>query len=429
MCKIPVGVVVAFLLLVPRSVDAQERLTLDAAIADALARNVTLASERASADVRRHRPAQARALPAPMFETQIWRWPITTLNPSKVDMYMVGAEQRLPARGWRSAAATLAEREADVAALTVDTIARDIVADVSMAYADLTVARRARVPYQQALAAVQQLGDTSVVRYAAATRLGQQDVLKSVVEISRLHQELIDLTEAERRAETRLATLLGRPPGERIGELAGIPELTASLSPAVLQQVAEARVPELRLAQAERAAAAASVDVARIERKPEFLLRAGYMIMPGDPGAWTATAGISWPQAPWSRQRLDALEAERKAGVSAADARLAAVRQTIATDIQHALISIDTARARVELLRTTLIPQANQSLEVARIGYSAGQVEFLDVIDNHRVHLAAELELVRAEGAVWQATAALERAVGERLISPVVQAALAAEEK
>jgi outer membrane protein, heavy metal efflux system len=105
------------------------------------------------------------------------------------------------------------------------------------------------------------------------------------------------------------------------------------------------------------------------------------------------------------------------------------VRQAIATDIQHALISLDSARARVELLRTTLIPQANQSLEVARIGYTTGQVSFLDVIDNHRVHLAAELEVIRAEGAVMRATAELERAIGERLISPVVQAALAAQEK
>jgi outer membrane protein, heavy metal efflux system len=428
MCKVSVGSLVVSLLLVSAA-GAQERLTLDAAIDEALGRNVTLASERASADIARHKPAQELALPAPMFEAQIWRWPITTLNPGKVDMYMVGAEQRLPARGWRSAAARLAEREADVAALNVDTLERDIVAEVSMAYADLAVARRARVPYGDALDAVQQLGDTSVVRYAAATSLGQQDVLKSVVEIARLHEELIDLTEAERRAETRLATLLGRHPGERIGEIAGIPDLSVKLSPAALQQIAEAKVPELRLAQAERAAAAASVDLARIARKPEFLVRAGYMLMPGEAGAWTATAGISWPQAPWSRKRFDALDAERKAAVSAAEARLTTVRQAIATDIQHALISLDSARARVELLRTTLIPQANQSLEVARIGYTTGQVSFLDVIDNHRVHLAAELEVIRAEGAVMRATAELERAIGERLISPVVQAALAAQEK
>jgi hypothetical protein len=38
-----------------------------------------------------------------MFETQIWGWPITTLNPIRTDMYMFMAEQELPGKGKRAA--------------------------------------------------------------------------------------------------------------------------------------------------------------------------------------------------------------------------------------------------------------------------------------------------------------------------------------
>lgn len=415
-------------MLVARPAFAQQPLTLDAAIDEALARNVRLASERAAAAVTRHLPAQQRALPAPMLDAQIWKWPLTTLNPGKVEMYMLAAEQTIPAAERRRALATVAEREADAAALKVAVSERDVAAEVATAYADLAVARRTRSLYADAVSAVRQLGDASVSRYAAA-RMGSQDVLRSVVEISRLHQELIDLTDAERRAESRLAALLGRDPAARIGDVAPPVSVEVAQSHDELLDLAETSVPELLVAQAEREVAVAGVALASAERRPDYVLRAGYMVMPGEAGAWTASAGISWPSAPWNKRRLSALDAEKRAAVTAADARIAEIRQAIGADVQAALISLATARARVELLRTTLIPQANQSLEMSRIAYTSGQVDLLEVVDNHRVHLAAEIERIRAEGAALQAVAALERAVGTRLRGPAASPARLGEEK
>jgi len=69
---------------------------------------------------------------------------------------------------------------------------------------------------------------------------------------------------------------------------------------------------------------------------------------------------------------------------------------------------------------------ASQTLAISRIGYGAGQVAFLDVIDNQRVQLTATLDLIRAEGRVLDAAARLERAVGLPLTSPRAIAVLAA---
>ena len=65
-------------------------------------------------DAARAAPARDRFLAPPMFEAEIWQWPITTLNPARVDMYMFTAEQELPGRGKRAARALVGEREADV---------------------------------------------------------------------------------------------------------------------------------------------------------------------------------------------------------------------------------------------------------------------------------------------------------------------------
>jgi outer membrane protein, heavy metal efflux system len=400
-------------------------LTLDDAVREGLARNIDLTAERDAVAPLRHRPDQARYLPPPMLEAQIWRWPVTTLNPADVDMYMFMGKQPLPARGARAAEATLARRETDVAEASVAVRERDIVEAITRAYVDLLVARRARGVFDETLSTLRQLSDVSLARYGTTT-LGQQDVLKAIVELSQLHQEFIDLDEATRRAEIRLATLLGRDPATRIGPLEEPPPVPAALDAGVLVQLATEQVPELRRAAADTAAAAAALEVARVARRPEYVVGGGYMLMPGEAGAWSASFGVSWPNAPWSRGRLAALEAERAAAVGAAGARTAQIRQAVVASVHDALATYEGAQQRAALLRTTVIPQARQVFDIARVGYAAGRVEFLTVLDSQRAQLTAELEAIRAEGGVLGAVAAIERAVGARLTTPDTVAALAA---
>lgn len=412
-------------LIATSSAAGQPPLTLPDAVREALTANTTLAAERAGIAPLRERPAQARALPPPMAEAQIWRWPVTTLNPGRVDMFMFMGQQALPARGARDADHTLALRDVEYAESNVAVVERDVTEAVARAYADLLTVRRAREVYTETLGAVRQLSDVSLARYRATTG-GAEDVLKAVVELSRLHQELIDIDEATRTAEVRLATLLGRDPGSAIGPLVEPAPLPSPIDTQALVDLAERQAPELQRASAESRAAEASLAVAQVARRPEYVVRGGYMLMPGEAGALTASFGVSWPQAPWSRGRLEARERERAAAVDAAAAATAEVRQRVRASVHEAVAAYDAAVRRAALLRTTLIPQARQVLDTSRIGYSAGQVDFLTVIDGQRVQLAAELDAIRADGGVLLAAAALERAVGTRLNDPAAVAALMA---
>ncbi|MDP1570635.1 MAG: TolC family protein [Vicinamibacterales bacterium] len=400
-------------------------LTIDDAVREALGSNVALVAGRASVGPLRERPAQARFLPPPMVEAQIWRWPVTTLNPAKVDMYMFMGQQSLPARGARAAEAAMAEREAELADTGVAVRERDTVEAVTRAYVDLLVTRRARTVFDETLTALRQLSDVSLARYRTTTG-GSQDVLKTVLEISRLHQDLIDLDEATRTAEVRLATLLGRDPGSPVGALTEPPPIPAPVDARALAALAEQRAPELQRAAAGTHAAEASLTIAQLARRPEYVVRGGYMLMPGEAGALTASFGVSWPQAPWSRGRLDARERERAAAVEAARAETAEVRQQIHAAVHEAVTAYEAAVKRAALVTTTLIPQARQVVDTSRVGYSAGQVDFLTVIDGQRMQLAAELDAIYAGGGVLIAAAALERAVGIRLSDPAAVAALVA---
>jgi cobalt-zinc-cadmium efflux system outer membrane protein len=83
--------------------------------------------------------------------------------------------------------------------------------------------------------------------------------------------------------------------------------------------------------------------------------------------------------------------------------------------VQEAYVRAKSAQDRAALLRTTILPQAQQTLDVSRIAYQTDRVDFQAVIDNQRTLLDAQLGYVRALSEFEQATADLERAVGTDL--------------
>jgi len=122
--------------------------------------------------------------------------------------------------------------------------------------------------------------------------------------------------------------------------------------------------------------------------------------------------GITWPNAPWSRGRIDARVRERSAEIETAKARERAAENAARLAVHEAYIGVKAAEQRASLLRTTIIPQAQQALDVARAGYQADRVDFLALLDNERALLDAQLGYYRALADFDRSLAALERAIG-----------------
>ena len=170
----------------------------------------------------------------------------------------------------------------------------------------------------------------------------------------------------------------------------------------------------------------AQLEVVNREYKPDFFAMGGYMLMPNDNDAWMAKVGVTWPTAPWSRGRLDAQRAEATAEIAAAQARVRAVENALRLAVQQAYVRVKSAEQRAALLRTTIVPQSEQTLEVSRVAYQTDRVDFLAIIDNERVRLDAQLDYFRALSDLEQALADLERAVGTD-IAPSMLAAVNAQ--
>jgi outer membrane protein, heavy metal efflux system len=389
-------------------------LTLKGALDEALARNLDVAALKAQVQVTRQRPAQERSLAPPMLEGTIWQWPINSVDPANTNMYMFMAGQDLPGRGKRELRAAVAERDIALAQTDVTIRTRQIVNEVKQAYALLFIARKGTEVHLASVELLRQIADVSQAKYATG-RISQQDVLKPVVELSKLHGDLLMLEEHAGIAAARLNVLLARAPEAPIGPLSEPTERRLLLEPSELERLALDHQPELQRAHVEIERTEAEVASAKQEYKPDFTVQAGYLLMPNQTDSWLARVGITWPRAPWSRDKISAHIAEQIAASETAKARERAMQNMVRLAVHEAYVRARSAQERAALLRTTILPQAQQTLDVSRIGYQTDKVDFQAVMDNQRTLLDAQLGYVRALSEFEQATADLERAVGTDL--------------
>src|SRR5262249_46486167 len=220
----------------------------------------------------------------------------------------------------------------------------------------------------------------------------QQDVLKPVVELSKLHTDIIIFDEQANLATARLNVLLDRAPETSLGPLVDPREETLLPASADLQRIAIERQPELQRARLEVERAEAELAVARRDYQPDFSVQGGYMLTPRMTDAWLGSVAVTWPKAPWSRGKIDARIAEQTAAVDAANAKTRVMENIMRLAVQEAYVRAKAAQERAALLRTTIVPQSQHTLEVSRVAYQTDRVDFQTLIDNERMLLDSRLD-------------------------------------
>jgi outer membrane protein TolC len=134
--------------------------------------------------------------------------------------------------------------------------------------------------------------------------------------------------------------------------------------------------------------------------------------MPGDAGAWTARAGLTWPHASWSQGRLTAAIDAQEKRVDAAKARHAVVAAQLRQAVRQAVVRVTAAERQLRLIESTLLPQVQHAFELAQTAYAAGEGAFADVLEARRTLVSTDLDLVSARETLARAHAELDSAAG-----------------
>ena len=220
-----------------------------------------------------------------------------------------------------------------------------------------------------------------------------QDVLRAQIEQDRLTTEITNLEDSRNPLLAQFKAALGltpeqlAPPVPRQFESTPL-DLTADR----LFESALTRNPRLKAMEAEVRRAEASLRLAFKARVPDFTV--GFEAdAKASPVIYTPQIGMTLPI--W-RDKIAAQIAEAQAGKRAAEARLTAEQIILAVDFAEKSFMFREASRNLSLLHNQLLPKANQALEIARSGYAAGTVDFINFIDAERTLLSFQLSEVEA---------------------------------
>lgn len=382
-------------------------LTLAAAVDLAVRDNAQLKSMRARWDAMQERPAQAGALPNPMFTyggmdmARGGDWP-----DAGEKRFMV--QQEFPGFGKRGLREGIAMKDAEVMQRELEFMTREVVMMVKESYFDLYAVQRVIAITREEEAVIRRMEKVAETMYATGER-AQVDVLKAQAEITMLKQKLLELQVQETTLKAKLNTLLNRRANDPLGPAVSPPETGDIGNVDALFALAATNRPEVQAAQAQ-------VERYELERKlmakesvPDYKLGLEYRDMGASDDMVMFTVSVDLPV--WrSKVRAGVREAEKMRAASEA-AREAAERQS-ALDVQDAFFKLQTARRTLELYRAELIPQAEARFSASEVGYRAGKVDFMDLLESERFLLGAKTMAAMAEGAVGRQAARLERAVG-----------------
>ncbi|MDI6792043.1 MAG: TolC family protein, partial [bacterium] len=358
---------------------------------------------------------QAKSWPDPVFSITHFPSPVETrLGANRNQLRL---NQMIPGFGKLRLKGEKAARAAEMARLKYEIAVRDVVTDLKISYAELQYILEAITLTQKNKVLVERLLQIAEGDYGEG-KTHLQDTLRVQSQLAQVSYDLLLLEELRRTEETRINSLLNRPPETQVKiyprKQAPVPELNLEM----LYRLAENNRHEVLLAEVETEINTLSLDLAKRQRLPDFNL--GFMysdigeaVNPAieDSGrdAWGVMAGLTLPI--WLNKNRSAVREAEDSIQASRNTRQDRVNMTNSM-VKNLFFRIRISQRLVELYEKTLIPQARKSFELSETWYRAGQTSLSEMLEVQAVWLNFELALARARADLLQNLTRLERVVG-----------------
>ncbi len=388
----------------------RNRLVLPELIQEVLAHNPELVAARKQWEAATNRIAQVRSLDDPILSLQLWNVP-QPFNVARTENHIFGLSQNLPFPGKLGLKGEVASRSADMTEQAVRAKERELVARLKQVYYDLFLAQKAIQIHHEQVELLRQFVAIANAKFRGGMG-SQADVLKAQVELSLLFQHLPVLEQRRKTAGAMLNTLLDRDASSPLGIAQEPAQLLVERPLDDLHSLALNDRPELKAAELEVQRSEQSRALAQRQYYPDFNVAVQRFQNFQANDGFGAYVSMSIPFAFWTKPKYDAGVQEAEAAVSVAQAQQHTLENLTRFQINDLLAKLRATDQVATLYRTTILPQAEQSLESARAGYRAGKGGFLDLIDTQRAWRGFQLEYFKALVDRQYRLAELEQVVG-----------------
>ena len=415
---------------VPSALHAETPETLREFIMLALENNPAIRQAQETAHARAARIPQVTALPDPMVRTKTLPEPIRTAEGD--NFFILGVSQKFPVPEKLDRAGHIALEETHMALEQLQQTRLAVIADVKRAYSTLYAVDRSTEITKENRDLMRGLIDVARGGLAAGQR-PQEDVLRSLVELSNLEAQLVELRQRRTTVAAQLNRLMDRPMDTPIPSPAEFDVRTVDAKLDELLERAGESNPELRRIQRQIERERQSVELAKLGYWPDFTVGFEWMLMesreafrpPPNPATgmrptvsklsedasdnWAITVAFNIPI--W-RDKIEARIREARRKLSATQQQYNAARNAVYFRVTDALERVRSQHELANIFQHTIIPQAQQSYEVSRAGYIAGGSDFLYVIDNWQKWLKFRIQFHRIIGELEKSVADLEQVLG-----------------
>lgn len=377
---------------------------VDDLVAHALRDNPEVAAAEQKWHALAARTDQATSLPDPMVGADVERSGSTDFADYMDIEYMV--LQDLPGWGKRKARATVAQLDAEAEGFRYLETARSVRGRVVAAYWDLWLAQKNIGLAQEARDLMARMEQSALARYESGQSM-QTDVLRLQVESARMSNEVLTMEREAGVARTALNSLLNTPPDtpRAVEGDPALPVLVESLTD--LQQRARKFCCILLSFLRARDARAASLHVAKVERRPDWQVRVEARQFE-ETGSVDEYDTALFMNVPWIwRGKYSAMIREAQSELDMADADYEDEVNKTLLEIQELYTRTENAERAMRLNRDTLLPQARSLVASATSAYQTGQSSLLEFLEAQKTRLDIEREALRSQAEFGRSHATL----------------------
>lgn len=374
---------------------AQE-LSLEEALRQADAHSPRLVAQRHAVAAAEQQTTRAGELPDPRFKLGLENLPVTgpdrfRYGVDSMTAGVVGLAQEFPNAAKREARTLRAERLREVEGAGLLASRAALHREVAAAWLEVHfagLARQALERLAQRIAAQSEAAPSAIAR-------GRQTPTEALM-LRQAREDVNDRLIEQERALAKGRIALGALIGEHAKRPLATPPDTAALpQPADLLLGKLAEQPQLRVLERREALARAEVDMARSERRTDWMLEVEY----GQRRPYfdnMLSVMVSFPLSLRRGERQDRDIAARLAEVEQTRAMQEEARRTREAEVRSWIADFDTAARRVGRYEQVLLPLARERSAAAQAAYRGGRGELGAVLEAERSIAETELGLVQA---------------------------------
>ena len=386
-------------------------VSVDALVADVLARNPNLSQMVAAWQAASARYLQVRSLDDPMLSGMFA--PSSFGSNSVESGYRIEVSQKIPFPGKLRIRGQGALAEAGAAQNDIEDMRVQLIESAKLAFYEYYLVDRATAVNEEGLRLLAEFKQSAESRYKTGL-VPQQDILQAEVEIGRQRERAVTLDRMRKVAIARINTLRSLPPDETLPappqNLKVVPGLPAVAS---LRDFAVSQRPDLKAIQDRIAVEENALKLALREYYPDVELTAAYdTIMGNGPMRDLAPQVGLRMNLPVRVGKRNGAVAEAHAKVAQRHAEYASRVNQIQFQVQEAYEQLFESERVLALYEKTILPAARENVKAAQAAYVTGKTPFLSLIEAQRNLVNLRDRNYEATADYFRRLATLERVIG-----------------